>query len=93
MKILIAFIMTAMITMSPAGEPEYFKGEVISFVARTPQSERGKSVVVVWNGKKGVGVTLPTNYLHKVIPGKVFPYKITRDRKTGRWVSAGTHRL
>tara|TARA_R110002020_G_scaffold457471_2_gene674380 strand:- start:506 stop:790 length:285 start_codon:yes stop_codon:yes gene_type:complete len=90
MKILIALIMTAMITMAPAEEPEYMKGEVIEFVKQTDASRKsGKSVVVVWNGKKEVKVTLPTQFLRIVEEGKIFPFRIHRDPRTKEYASHG----
>ena len=71
-------------------EPDYKKGEVIRVVKQYAWKKlKGKSIVMVWNGKKSVQVIIPTQYMRKVFPAKVFPYKITVDTKTGKYVSQG----
>ena len=66
------------------------RGEVVKEVKQYSWQEiKGKSIVIVWDGKKKVPVTIPTQYMRKVFANKIFPYKITTDPKTGQYVSQG----
>ena len=80
--------------MAQAEEVEYKRGEVIEVVEQTPELKKsGKSIVMVWDGKKAVKVTLPTQYVRKVEIGELFPFKIVRDPKTKQFVSHGRRGL
>lgn len=68
----------------------YTRGEVIKLIPRQRwEKADGKTVVIVWDGKEKVKVTIPTQYIRKIHHGRIFPFKITRDPKTGRFVSQG----
>lgn len=90
MKLLIAIILVSLSPISHSEEPERKRGEVTRIVARQSfQPKTRFSTIMVWDGKKEVAVKLPTNYLGKVIIGKVFPYSIKRDKRTALYVSSG----
>jgi hypothetical protein len=70
------------------------RGEVTQIVVlKSWQKPNGKTTVMVWNGSKSVRVILPTQYLRKVLKGRIFPYEITVDPKTGQYVSNGRRGL
>ncbi len=90
MKSLIAIILVTFSTLSHGQEPEPEppkRGEVVRIVPHPSYLKKnGKTIVMVWDGKKEVRVTIATNYLGKVKEGEIFPYKIKRD-KNGQFVS------
>ena len=70
------------------------RGEVVDFVKQTHETKKsGKAIVLVWDGKKAVKVTIPNQYLRGVDIGEIFPYKIVRDDKTKEYVSRGRRGL
>ena len=83
---------TATLTQAEDDPPK--RGEVVEIVALNSwEKPTGKTTVLVWDGKASVPVIVPTHYIRKVIVGKTFPYKITRDTRTGRFVSSGRRGL
>ena len=83
---------TATLTRAEDDPPK--RGDVVEIVAlQSWEKPTGKTTVLVWDGKASVPVIVPTNYMKKVVVGQVFPYKITRDTRTGRYVSSGRRGL
>ena len=92
MKLLIVILLVTLSTLSQGLEPDREptppkRGEVIQIIPHPSYLKKnGKTTVLVWDGKKNVKVSIATNYIGKVKEGKIFPYKIKRDRD-GRFVS------
>lgn len=94
MKYIIALIIMATATLTQAEEDPPKRGEVVEIVTlKSWEKPNGKTTVLVWDGKANVPVIIPTHYMAKVIEGKMFPFKITRDTRTGHYVSSGRRGL
>jgi hypothetical protein len=89
--ILIALAFTPIVT---AKDSPPRRGEVVKIVPlKIGSKSTGKTTVLVWDGRKSVKVLIPNQYMRQVIERRVFPYKITRDIRTGRYVSSGRRGL
>jgi hypothetical protein len=93
-KFTIILLIALLTITSPARSDEYRRGEVVEFVKQTKESKKsGKTEVMVWDGKKVVKVSIPTQFVRKIEEGKQFPFRIERDPKTKLFVSFGRRPL
>jgi hypothetical protein len=94
MKYIVILLIMATATLTQAEDDPPKRGEVVRIVQiQKWEKPTGKTTVLVWDGKANVPVVIPSHYMKKVIVGKMFPYTITRDTRTGRYVSAGRRGL
>ena len=92
MKSILLIILVTLSPLSYSKEPDpgCKRGQVLKIVMPRPWMElKGKMFVYVWDGKKAVQVIIPSQYVRKITLGSGFPYKITVDPKTGKYVSQG----
>jgi hypothetical protein len=94
MKYVIILLAIAFSPITQAEDDPPKRGDVVRIVQLQKwHKPTGKTTVLVWDGKANVPVTIPTHYMKKVIVGKTFPYTITHDTRTGRYVSSGRRGL